>query len=145
MNFGTIQVADIFVGALNAIEAYFGTEKVWEKSEPPPTANWLCFTAEQANSTVRMAKSGSSAPEVSLEYSTDLNTWSPFVVGTTTMTLTNIGDKVYVRATSSGNTRMASDQFNYNKFVMTGKISASGNVDTLLDQNGNPTLTSNCY
>lgn len=44
MNFGTIQVADIFVGALNATEAYFGTEKVWEKSAPP-TPNWLCFTA----------------------------------------------------------------------------------------------------
>ena len=28
---------------------------------------------------------------------------------------------------------------------MTGKISASGNVDTLLNQNGNATLTSYCY
>lgn len=55
MNFGTIQVADIFVGASNAIEAYFGTEKVWEKAAPPPsTTNWLCFTAEKANSTVAM-------------------------------------------------------------------------------------------
>ena len=53
MNFGTIQVANIFVGTLNAIEAYFGNEKVWGKSEPA-TGDWLCFTAEEANSTVAM-------------------------------------------------------------------------------------------
>ena len=146
MNFGTIQVADIFVGALNAIEAYFGTEKVWEKSAPPPTANWLCFTAEEANSTVAMAKGGwQSPPAVSLECSTDGNTWSPFEVGTTTVTLANIGDYVYVRATSAGNTGMGTSSISYNKFVMTGKIAASGNVDTLLDQNGNATLTSYCF
>ena len=148
MNFGTIQVANIFVGTLNAIEAYFGNEKVWGKSEPA-TPNWLCFTAEQANSTVAMQAKGS-APTVSLEYSTDGNTWSPFVVSKegvegTTVTLANIGDKMYMRATSSGNTGMGSSSQNYNKFVMTGKISASGNVDTLLDQNGNATITDYCY
>ena len=150
MNFGTIQVADIFVGALNATEAYFGTEKVWEKSAPPPTANWLCFTAEEANSTVRMEVRGDSTLTVSLEYSTDGATWSPFVVGTTTVTpttvtLANIGDYVYVRATSAGNTGMGTSSSNFNMFLMTGKIAASGNVDTLLDQNGNATLTDYCY
>ena len=143
MNFGTIQVANIFVGTLNAIEAYFGTEKVWGKSEPA-TPNWLCFTAEKANSTVKMKANGS-APTVSLEYSTDGNTWSPFVVGTTTVTLANIGDKMYMRATSSGNTGMATGFSNRTQFVMTGKIAASGNVDTLLEQNGNATLTEWCY
>ena len=143
MNFGTTKVADIFVGTLNAIEAYFGNEKVWGKSEPA-TPNWLCFTAEQANSTVAMQANGS-APTVSLEYSTDGNNWSPFVVGSTTVTLANIGDKMYVRATSTGNTRMGSYSSNYNRFVMTGKIAASGNVDTLLEQNGNATLTNYCY
>ena len=144
MNFGTKQVANIFVGTLNAIEAYFGTEKVWGKSEPTPTANWLCFTAEEANSTVAM-EANRSAPTVSLEYSTDGNTWSPFEVGTTTVTLANIGDKMYIRAPSAGNTGFGSSQVDYNYFVMTGKIAASGNVDTLLDQNGNATLTNYCY
>lgn len=108
------------------------------------TNNWLCFTAEEANSTVAMAAQGT-APSVSLEYSTDGENWSPFVVGTTTVTLANVGDKAYVRATSAGNTGMGTSSSNYNKFVMTGKIAASGNVDTLLDQNGNTTLTSYCY
>ena len=144
MNFGTIQVANIFVGTLNAIEAYFGNEKVWGKSEPA-AGPWLCFTAEEVNSTVAMKANGSAAPTVSLEYSTDGNTWSSFVVGTTTVTLANIGDKMYMRATDAGNTGMGSSESNYNQFVMTGKISASGNVDTLLDQNGNATLTDLCY
>ena len=57
---------------------------------------------------------------------------------------------MYMRATSSGNTGMGCYSvdyygFIYNRFVMTGKISASGNVDTLLNQNGNATLTLGCY
>lgn len=110
----------------------------------PADAPWLCFTAEEANSTVMMRAIGS-APTVSLECSTDGSTWSPFVVGTTTVTLANIGDKVYVRATIAGNTGMGTSSSNYNMFVMIGKIAASGNVDTLLDQNGNATLTNYCY
>ena len=144
MNFGTIQVANIFIGTLNAIEAYFGNEKVWGKSEPA-TVDWLCFTAEEANSTVKMTSPGSSAQSVSLEYSTDGNNWSPFVVGSTTVTLANIGDKMYIRATSSGNTGMGSSPSKYNQFEMTGKIAASGNINTLLNQNGNATLTDYCY
>ena len=104
----------------------------------------LCFTAEEANSTVAMKANGH-APTVSLEYSTDGSTWSPFEVGTTTVTLANIDDKMWVRATSKGNTRMGGTTTNYNKFVMTGKIAASGNVDTLLDKNGNATLKIYCY
>ena len=90
----------------------------------------LCFTAKEAGSTVRMESVDNAGPNVSLEYSTDGNTWSSFVVGTTTVTLANIGDKVYMRATSSGNTGMGSSSSDYNQFVMNGKISASGNVDT---------------
>ena len=99
MNFGTIQVANIFVGTLNAIEAYFGTEKVWGKSEPV-TANWLCFTAEEANSTLHLDKVGT-PNAISIETSMDGNTWSDYSwtdkTGNT-LTLANVGDKVYMRA-----------------------------------------------
>ena len=105
----------------------------------------LCFTAEEAGSMVGMTATVS-APIVSLEYSTDGNTWSPFEVGSSNaVTLANIGDKMYIRATSKGNTRMGSSYSEYNQFVMMGKISASGNLNTLLDQNGNATLTEWCY
>ena len=93
----------------------------------------LCFTAREANSTVSMAKSSSSAPTVSLEYSTDGATWSPFVVGTTTVTLANVDDKMYLRATSTNDKMAASYNTNYNYFVMTGQIAASGNINSLLN------------
>ena len=71
----------------------------------------LTFTAEEAGSTVTMAKS-SSAPDVYLETSPtgEEGTWSDFTVCTfnedtyeanndgTTITLANVGDKVYFRA-----------------------------------------------
>ena len=115
----------------------------------PKLVEPLCFTAKEAGSTVKMVAEGE-APTVSLEYSTDGNTWSPFVVSKkgvegTTVTLANIGDKMYIRATGVGNTRMGSSSIDNNKFETKGKIAASGNVDTLLDQNGNATLTSYCY
>ena len=92
----------------------------------------LCFTAREANSTVSMAKNGS-APTVSLEYSTDGLTWSPFVVGSTTVTLANVDDKMWVRATSTNNAMASNYNSNYNKFVMTGQIAASGNINSLLN------------
>ena len=95
----------------------------------------LKFTAREANSTVSMAKSGS-APTVSLEYSTnDGLTWSPFVVGTTTVTLANIDDEMWVRATSTNGATAGGSSTNYNYFVMTGKIAASGNINSLLNKN----------
>lgn len=116
----------------------------------PSGGYWgLCFTAEQANSTVAMAVSASGAPAVSVETSTDAVSWSPFVIGETTITLANIGDKVYFRAGDGGtggdgvNLRMSSTTTTpattspkYNKFVMTGLIAASGDVTSLLDRSG---------
>ena len=146
MNFGTTQVADIFVGTLNAIEAYFGSEKVWGKSEPA-SYPWLCFTAEEANSTLRLNKFGS-PNDISLETSTDGRNWTDYSWTKNTgdiFTLANIGDKVYMRAKTENQT-IARSYSNYYKFVMTGKIAASGNIQTLLKADGSRTDTpSYCY
>lgn len=125
MNFGTIQVADIFVGALNAIEAYFGTEKVWEKSAPP-TGDWLCFTAQAANSEVGMYKEGS-PDDISLVASTDGENWVDYNVGDPSIQLANIGDKVYFRAKTQNQTISKSGNDKY-IFSISGLVSASGNV-----------------
>jgi hypothetical protein len=76
-----------------------------------------------------------SAPTVYLETSPtgEDGSWSNFTVGSTTITLANVGDSVYFRTKSSGNTRMGSSSSDYNYFVMTGKIAASGNIMSLLD------------
>jgi hypothetical protein len=92
----------------------------------------LKFTAEEAGSTVSIAVTGS-AQSVSLETSTDGVTWSNFIVGTTTITLTNVGDYVYFRAKSDGNSTINTSEYNYNYFVMSGQIAASGNIMSLLD------------
>lgn len=104
------------------------------KQGGPSSDYWgLCFTAEQSNSTVAMVKVGS-PPEVSLEYSTDAVSWRPFIVGTTTITLENAGDKVWIKAGSGGNQRLSSSNLSYaNAFVMNGKIAASGSIMSLLD------------
>ena len=106
----------------------------------PSTGYWgLCFTAEQANSSVAMVTTGN-APSVSLEHSTDASNWTPFEVGRTTITLASVGDMVYLRAGSGGNTKFGTDLSNYNSFALTGKIAASGNIMSML--NGSTPLDS---
>lgn len=61
-------------------------------------AETLTFTAAQAGSTIAMNAVGT-APSISLEYSTDNGTtWNDFTVGSTTITLSNVGDKANIRA-----------------------------------------------
>jgi hypothetical protein len=97
---------------------------------------FLCFTAKEAGSTVSMKKN-SSAPTVYLETSPTASegSWADFTVGSTTITLANVGDKVYFRAKQDNNA-FATGAYDYNYFVMTGKIAASGNINTLLTADG---------
>lgn len=73
----------------------------WLKQEPQePVDTPLTFTATQANSTVKLNKVGSPRA-ISLETSTDGRTWTDYSwtdkTGDT-LTLANVGDKVYMRA-----------------------------------------------
>lgn len=97
--------------------------------------DYLCFTAEKAGSTVSMKKYGSpSLP--ALETSTNgVIPWTDFIPGTTTITLANVGDKVYFRKNGKeAATTFSNDNINYASFVMTGKIAASGNIMSLIDR-----------
>lgn len=89
----------------------------------------LCFTAMQANSTVQLDKAGS--PDViSLETSTNGSTWTDYSWTDSsgdTLTLANVGDKVYMRAKTENQT-IGNSNPNHYKFTMTGKIAASGNI-----------------
>ena len=98
----------------------------------------MYFEAEAANVVVNMAKSGSPSA-VSLEYSTDGTTWTAFDSegGTTPITLAAIGDRVYFRAGSGGNTTFASSTSTYHKFTLSGAAGAHGNIMSLVD-GGNP-------
>ena len=98
-----------------------------------PVAQGLRFVAEEANSTVAMATVGS-APSVSLEYNTG-DGWTDFIVGTTTVTLPNIGDQMVLRAKTT-NSYFATSSSAYNRFVMTGEIAASDSIMYLLKNDG---------
>ena len=105
-----------------------------EDAAPDPVNSrwWLCFTAEEANSTISMSTDGT-PPGVDLKTSIDGGqTWTPFVVGSTTITLANVGDKVYFAAGEGGNPAISSDE-GANMFVMTGRIASSGDIMSLLD------------
>ena len=94
--------------------------------------DYLCFTAEEANAKVALKKQGNPSP-VSLKYSTDRITWSNYIPGTTgDITLAKKGDKVWFRATLTNNS-FYDDSDNYYYFTFSKKITASGNVMSLLD------------
>lgn len=91
----------------------------------------LCFTAEEAASTVAMAVEGTPTQGQAFEYSTDGTTWHEFIPGTTTITLSNVGSKVYFRGDNTTVNEAVTIGY---RFVMTGKIAASGNIMSLLDK-----------
>ena len=86
--------------------------------------------AREANSTVSIANE-SSAPTLSLQYSTNEGiTWSTFTVGSTTVTLANVGDRVCFRGT---NTKWGGSSNNSrNRFSFTGQVAISGNINSLV-------------
>ena len=102
----------------------------------------LCFTAEEDNSTIQLTKVGS-APTLSLMKSDDGIIWSSYAQGDI-ITLATAGDKVYFK-NSTTVTQLATRLSNYNKFVMTGKIAASGNIMSLLSPDFDGQVTTGTY
>lgn len=105
--------------------------------------DYLCFTANTAGSTVKLNKTGSPTA-VTLETSTDGSTWSTYTFWST-ITLSNIGDKVYWRNTSETDTRFSVYNGSLYQFVMTWSISWSWDVNFLLNKNSTTTLSNYCF
>ena len=107
------------------------------------TSDALCFTAQQPGSTIKITKNGD-APAINLQTSTDGKSWTPYTVEDT-ITLTNIGDKVYFKAVGS-NSALASSPNDYNKFTTeNGEFEASGNVNSLLEEDEQTARTMSLY
>ena len=124
--------------------------KQWIIDNSKPQLTELCFTAEAANSSVKLQKQGSAAIEGfnGLKYKLNDGDWTSYEIGST-ISLANVGDKVYMRAVAAGNSRIGTSNRNYHNFVMTGKIAASGNVNTLLNPDPNADVSlegkESCY
>ena len=102
-----------------------------------PDKDYLCFTANEALSKVRLSKY-ETPTAVTIQYSTDNGaSWTDVDFSTETTTgdifLTNVGDKVYFRNAASEVTGFSTSSSYYN-FFMAGSIAASGNVMSLVDQ-----------
>lgn len=93
-----------------------------EPQEPVVYGSYVTFTAEQDGSSIGLEKLSANQ---TLEYSTDATTWNAF--GTTTTIPLNNGDKVSVRGMLSADNTM----YEYTKFIMRGKIAASGNCNAI--------------
>lgn len=96
--------------------------------------NYLAFEAVEAGATVSMEIIGE-CESPSLEYSTDLDEWITFDFSDpATITLENVGDKVYWRNTGTTDKFSLPDAENFLHFNLGAKeIAASGNIMSLLD------------
>lgn len=98
---------------------------------------YLCFTAREDNSTIRLDKVGT-PPNISLQYSYDGNNWEDYTWSGDTdvqgdpITLATVGNKVYFKAKTT-NGAFSSSNSNYHRFMMSGKIAASGDIQSLVD------------
>lgn len=95
--------------------------------------DYLCFTAEEAGSSVTLTFSSGA-----IETSTDKESWGAYTSDTQIL-LANVGDEIYFR-----NTNESTNGIN-GQFSMTGKIAGSGDVTTLINKNGTLDLTSAGY
>lgn len=93
----------------------------------------LTFIAQSASTQISMKVVGT-PPRVTLETSTDGENWTPFIPGTTTITLANVGDIVYFRNGDTVNKQFASsDGTAYRYFVTSKDVYCTGDVMGLLD------------
>ena len=132
---GINTISDLRLGDSQVQAAYLGDQLMWSHEAPPSSDYWgLCFTAEEPNAFVGMTGNGS-PPSLNLLYSTDSQTWNTFTPGTTTVTLANVGDKVWLKAGSGGNagTASSSSSSDYWSFSFTNHVAASGNIMSLLN------------
>ena len=94
----------------------------------------LCFTAKQSYSTIQLTKVGSPG-NITLQTSTNGKSWTPYNIGDT-ITVPNAGGKVYFAAVGSNYT-LASSPENYHRFDFIGEFEASGNINSLLEEDPN--------
>lgn len=118
----------------------------WDTKVRPtwPDKDYLCFTANTAGSTVKLTKTWSPT-SVTLETSTDWRTWTTYTIWDT-ITLTNVGDKVYWRNTSESDTKFSLSSNAVYKFSMTWSIAWSWDINFLLNKNSTTSLLWNyCF
>jgi len=99
-------------------------DKKVDKIYPTP----LCFTAQQAGSTISITNTGDNAPNIEISTNNG-GTWT--IWDYSTITLNNIDDTVLMRGMNPNGFSKSDSMFS--EFVITGIIAASGNIMSLID------------
>ena len=128
------EISQVTAAALNQLNSEVGeiygqleTIPQWIENDYSTNPNYLTFTAETA-STIKKG-TYNTAPTVSIQYSKNGGSWTAF--STTAVSLA-AGDNIRFRGSNSS----LSTNAGYNYFIMTGKLAASGDVTSLLNNMG---------
>ena len=135
MKIGSIDILKAYLGALELVSsnAFIGSIPIIDN--PTPIEYDGLKMTSTGNSTVALSQVGT-APTVDLKYSLDDgNTWVQWDFSAISL---NDGDSVCFKGQ---NTAFGTGESNYNKFVMTGSIAASGNIMSIIDNGANNTTT----
>lgn len=112
----------------------------WTVVIEEPETNYLTFTAEEDSSSFSISSGNTETPQY-IEYSTDGGeTWVPLSNGEQ-VSLAHKGDKVLLRGDNP--TGLSISVITFTRFIMSGKIAASGSVMSLLDYYGTSTTIPN--
>ena len=112
----------------------------WTIIPPMEEPNWFYFEdASGSANTLSLVKLDTSAPDVTLQYSYDGNTWTTWGTTSTTALTLNIpaNSKVYLRGT---NKAFGNSYGYYNKFSSTGNVNCGGVISSLLTNTEEPLL-----
>ena len=102
-----------------------------------PDVPYVTFKAEQSNSTIGLNKLSTNQ---TLEYSTDTTNWNTMDTSTS-ISLPNTGDKVYIRGILNGDNSTS----NYTQFNISGQVAVSGNCNAIWNyQDLNAPLKAHC-
>ena len=130
LTIGGKTVQDITIGAKQVQSIYDNTNQVllWEKAEP----NYFYFEDRSgAANSISITKTGDQAEWLSLEYSTDKETWNTWDFSQT-LTLPANG-KVYLRGNNTYG--FGQNSANYHTFTCTGNYALGGNIWSVMSDN----------
>ena len=120
-------------------DIYYYTAVYEKKGEKPNLDKILCFTAEEAGSTISYINTIENPEQIDVQYSIDEGESWHKIDQYENITLEKIGDKVYFRGNNPKGLTIGQDEHVF-QFEMEGKIAASGSIMSLIDGVGETTV-----
>ena len=127
-------------------DIYYYTAVYEKKREKPNLDKILCFTAEEAGSTISYINTIENPEQIDVQYSIDEGESWHKIDQYENITLEKIGDKVYFRGNNPKGLTIGQDEHVF-QFEMEGKIAASGSIMSLIDGVGETTVipSNHCF